>query len=267
MPIRLIRIRFVKERKEVIPLKRKPSKSKAPNNNVPVTFAKRYESDLKTSSKYLKEHYGSDIIKHQKLSYSFFPRRIKAYSNYAKFICAVAGDRLQALDIEKELSFIGSLPFMTNLDLLNSFFHISLAIAIFILDALKDCGNLSEAILYIPSERGVLNTVILPEQFHYPTYSNDLIKGVILLIENRDQNTCLNFSRMDVFYNESACNHNPTIIETRVESDKPHPLMIQSMSYKQRLKRLISYIPEAILEKAEEHFERKRSIKNGCEKE
>ena len=236
-------------------MKRKSTYKNPKKTMVRETFNRRYENDLKNASKYLKEHYGSDIIKHQKLSYSFFSRRIKAYSNYAKFICAVAGERLQALDIEKELSFIGSLPFMTNLDLLNSFFHISLAIAIFILDALKDCGSLSEAIQYIPSERGVLNTVVLPERFQYPTYSNDLIKGVILLIENRDQNTCLNLSHMDVFYNESTCNHNPTITETRVELDKPRPMMIQSMSYKKRLKHLISYIPEAILEKAEEHFE------------
>ena len=93
-------------------------------------FNRRYENDVKNASKYLKEQYESDIIKHQKFSYAF-SRRIKVYSNYANFICAVAGDRLQALNIEKELSLIGSLPFMTNLDLLNSFIHISLAIAIF----------------------------------------------------------------------------------------------------------------------------------------
>lgn len=217
-------------------------------------FNRRYENDLKTASKYLKEHYGSDIIKHQKLSYSFFPRRIKAYSNYAKFICAVAGDRMQALDIEKELSFIGSLPFMTNLDLLNCFFHISFAIAIYILDALKDCGCLSEALMYIPSERDALLSVALPDNFHYPPYSNDLIRGVILLIEGRNQNESVESNNQDVFYSERNSKRNYPITRSNSFSDNVSILMIQSMNYEQRLKCLLSYIPQSVLTKAERNL-------------
>ena len=235
-------------------MKRKLSDRKTVDNNSQKIFSKRYESELKATTKYLKENYGSDVIIHHKMSYTYFPRRIKAYSNYAKFICETVGDIVTEIDIEKELSFIGSLPFMSNLDLLNNFFHLSLAIAIYILDTLKDCDCLSEAIPYIPSEREVLNTVVLPEKFHYPTYSNELIKGVILLIESRNQNTYVNCSHMDVFYNESICNHNPMIIEPGVGAVKSHPSMIQSMSYKQRLNHLISYIPQAVLVKAEENF-------------
>lgn len=231
-------------------MKRKPYKNKTTDNNAPVTFSKRYENDLNEASKYLKEHYGSDVIKQQKLSYPFFPRRIRAYSHYTKYICAVAKDRLQTLDIEKELSFIGSLPFMTNLDLLNGFFNISLAIAIFILDALKDCGNLSEAIIYIPSDRNALLAVTLPDNFHYPTFSNDLIRGVILLIEGGNQNECIETNNQDVFYSERNSNRNSIIARSRINSEKTTPTIVQSMKYEQRLQCLVSYIPQAVITKA-----------------
>ena len=234
----------------MIPVKRKPSKGKTTDDNVPVTFSKRYENDLNEASKYLKEHYGSDVIKQQKLSYPFFPRRIRAYSHYTKYICAVAGDRLQALNIEKELSFIGSLPFMTNLDLLNRFFNISLAIAIFILDSLKDCGRLAEAIIYIPSDRNALLTVTLPDNFNYPTFSNDLIRGVILLIEGRSQNECIETNNQDVFYNERNSNRNSIIARSKISSEKMTSTIVQSMEYEQRLQCLISYIPQAVITKA-----------------
>lgn len=233
-------------------MKRKPSAKKTSDSNEEKSFAKRYEEDLMASSRYLKEHYGRNIMKQQKLSYLFILRRIKAYSNYAKLIREAFGDKLQGLNIENELSFIGSMPFMPNLDVLNGFFYISLAIAIYILDTLNDCGRLSEAIMCIPSEQNALQSVVLPEKFHYPTYSNDLIRGVILLIEGRNQNTGTGCNKMDVFYNER--NSNSLKPESKICPEKPSVSLIQSMNYEQRLKCLISYIPQNVLTRVERNW-------------
>lgn len=238
----------------MITVKRKLSDRKIVHNNSQKVFSKRYENELKATTKYLKENYGSDVIIHHKMSYTYFPRRIRAYSKYAKYICEVYGDKFEYIDIQKELSLIGSLPFITNLDILNNFFNMSLAIAIYILDSLKDCGCLSEAIMYIPSERELLNEVILPTDFRYPTYSNDLIKGVILLIENKNGNAYLEHDYKEVFYNEKNVNYTQNPTAQRIRTEKPSVSVIQSMNYSQRLRCLISFIPSKVVGNAEKNF-------------
>ena len=241
---------------EVIIVKRKSSNKKIVDNSSEKTFSKRYESELKATVKYLKENYGSDVIINHKMSYTYFPRRIKAYSNYAKYIFKLYGDKFKYIDTEKELSFIGSLPFVTNLDILNALFNISLAIAIYILDLLNDSGCLSDAIMYIPSEKELLNEVILPDGFPYPTYSNELIKGVIFLIEHRNENACSKKNRNEVFYNEMNINMTNSQDTPNKDSNwENNPFSaIQSMNYSQRLKYLISFISQNVLVKIEKEI-------------
>ena len=237
-------------------MKRKSSNKKIVDNSSKKTFSKRYESELKATVKYLKENYGSDVIINHKMSYTYFPRRIKAYSNYAKYIFQLYGDKFKYIDTDKELSFIGSLPFVTNLDILNALFNISLAIAIYILDLLNDSGCLSDAIMYIPSEKELLNEVVLPDGFRYPTYSNELIKGVIFLIEHRNENVCSKKNNNEVFYNQMNVNmiSRNNITEQSIKKWNKSFSAIQSMNYSQRLKCLISFIPSETLERIENEF-------------
>lgn len=154
-------------------------------DNFQKELSRRYKSDLKATTKYLKDTFGKDIIIHHKMSYDFFQKRTRAYLNYVSYIGERCGRKYEYIDIQKELSFICSMQYVTNLDILNNYFNVSCAIAIYILDSINDSGHLSEAIEYILSERKLLQKIELPKNFHYPLYSDELIKGVIFLIKNR----------------------------------------------------------------------------------
>ena len=231
----------------------KVKRKKNNNDNSP----KRYEDDLKENAKYLKDKYGKDVIIHHKMTYTYLPRRIKAYSNFVQLINEKYKGKYKYIDVKSELSFICSHPFLPNIDVLNNFCNISLAIAIYILDSLKNCGCLSEAIVYIPSERELLNNINLPDNFYYPVYSNELIKGVIFLIEYRNGDVNSELDYKEVFYNEKNINfasNQQRVLNLENGRDKHSISEIQSMSYSQRLKYVISLIPSNVLNSAEINF-------------
>ncbi len=135
--------------------------------------------------------------------------------------------------------------------------HITVAMAIFILDAIAEASNIDEASFFIPFEKDSISGVSLPEDFPDSVYDNDLIRGMTYLIIHRNDNASEDcfvniFTSKITSENGYIHNYRPSKL---FFDDKPYSGdalydEAQKMSYPERYKRVLSYIRPEIIERS-----------------
>lgn len=140
--------------------------------------------------------------------------------------------------------------------------YITLAAALFILDALRINETLEEALLYMPCTKNEIESIDLPDdRFKDSTFSNDIIRSMIFLIQNRDG------SPDRAYINEitAAKTDIPPIkhVSQSLTSDelqeKRNNILdsVKSMSYRDRMDKILSLMPECYVTRAETRFKEK----------
>lgn len=209
-----------------------------------------------------------DIIASGKMTDIYFSRRTEAYTEYASKIAEIFEDKFENINIEDELASICSMPLVTNLDELEDIWYISTAISIFILDALRESRTLNEAIIYIPSDRKKTSAVEFPYGFNDSCHSTELIQGMIFLITNRNDDVKPFDDSDHIFYNHASVKRTTKNVQPFVQTKTPdiqdkdkYEQQLRkeaaSMTCRERLDKILSYIHEDIINKACDRFEDK----------
>ncbi len=227
---------------------------------------KLFESALQESIAKTRRSGRYEAMERLKLNGHYQKRRISAAVEYAPEFASRFEKKFPATDIEKALAELCSVPVAALPDGMEEDRYITLAIAIFILDELFDNNNIWEARLYIPSSPDLLCNVELPDDFYDSCYEDDLIKGMMYLIQNRCEN------EGDVFWNHVSAarikGELPEIRYARSEMLSIDPDGLEEyeakirveaaeMSCRERLDRIYSFIRPQIIERAEKRFEDK----------
>ncbi len=227
---------------------------------------KIFESALQESITKSKKSGRPEAMERLKLKGHYQKRRINAGVEYAPEFESRFETKFSEIDIVKSLADICSVPICAFPDNMEEDKYVTLAVAIFILDELYDSNNIWEARLYIPSSPDLLCDVELPDDFHDSCFEDDLIKGMMYLIQNRCE------KKGDVFLNhESAARIKedlPKIGYTKSEMLFADPDNLEEyedriragaakMTCRERLDRIYSFIRPQIIERAVKRFEDK----------
>lgn len=140
---------------------------------------------------------------------------------------------------------------------------ITIAISLFILDALKYNGALWEALLYLPPYDKTMNDQ-WRDTFSDATFPNEIIFSLAYLIEHRD-NTSSTFLTPETakrkYDNTCRIYHHTTITENDYTHDHENAIAVRNqaltLSYRERLDKILSMISPEIIEHAEKSFKHK----------
>lgn len=144
---------------------------------------------------------------------------------------------------------------------------LTLGVAIYILDDLKQNGNILEALIYMPNSKTELDTIELPdENFSDAVFPNDVIKSMMFLIENRD-------GEKDVYLNHTTATRTKDNIapiqytsfeKTKgFDSEDEYGIIVDKhdeaikMSYRERMDKILSLMSPEKVSRAEKRFEEK----------
>ena len=213
----------------------------------------------------MKELGGKDLVEKQKIDGPYRKRRLSAILEFISESAPEYAEKYPDISIEDELTdFISELYNSMPMEL-ESEHHITTAMAMFILDAVEEAGNMDAAVFYIPYEKNLISEVSLPEDFCDSMFDNDLIKGMVYLISHRNDNAA------DWFVNPITAKITPEngyVHEYRAselfmsdDNDLGDAMFdeARSMSYGERYKRVLSYIRPEIIERAVGRYKSKFS--------
>ena len=205
----------------------------------------------------LKNYGGKNLVERLKLDGPYRKRHLSAILEYVYAAAPGFAEKYPMISVEDEIvDFISELYNMLPMEYEHNN-HITIAMAIFILDAVAEASNIEEASFFIPYEKDIISEVSLPENFSDSMYDDDLIRGMAYLIIHRnDENSedCFinNFTARISSENGYIHNYRPSKL---FFDDKPYSGdelydEAQKMSYPERYKRVLSYIRPEIIERA-----------------
>lgn len=204
----------------------------------------------------LKEYGGKNLVEQMMLDGPYRKRRLSAILEFVSEIAPEFAEKYPILSVEDEIvDFVAEAYNVLPMEYEHNF-NITTAMAIFILDAIEEAGNLDEATFFIPYEKDIISEVSLPEDFTDSMYDNDLIRGMAYLILHRNNNC------EDCFINTATAKI--TAENGYIHNYRPGKLFFdenpgcgdelydeaQIMSYPERYKRVLSYIRPEIIERA-----------------
>lgn len=172
-------------------------------------------------------------------------RRESATLSVLKQVKERYGDKYQGLDLAQNMAFMcGSISFSAELTEYHN--HIALAAAMFMLDEIKDMGRLANAFEYFSTDESAVEFAELPEDFFDPCHENEVLKGMICLIDNRMRGT----DWRKKYYNEvSAKDESPAPPEIKEPSDE--------LTFKERFDAVFDLVPQVYKDRAMKRFEDK----------
>lgn len=109
-------------------------------------------------------------------------RRIRAVANYLPQVWQRYGTKYPGLDVENEWAMLCALPTLSY-DELDFDHNLCLGAALWMLDTLKDCGRLEDALALLP--RGKDETDVDIPQLYDPCFSGEVLCGMLYVIQNR----------------------------------------------------------------------------------
>lgn len=233
------------------------------------------EDDFRSNLSFLKKADCSEkeIRIDCKMTDDLIKRRSAAFASYIPQAVAKFDGKYPCLDIEKTVSEICSEPFSYNLDTLNKLSYIDTACALYILDELQQAGNIEEALFYIPSENDLITGSQLPPSFHDACYGNDVVGGLVYLIQHRNIDSNIPIMPEEIFFNEysakrtkenttipiysaSALHGNGEAIELQISKITAQ---VAAMGCRERFDKILSFIRPETIKKATKHLENKMS--------
>ena len=220
----------------------------------------RYNNNIHS----LKDFGGKNMIEKMKVDGPYRKRRLTAIQEFISEISLKFAEKYPDINIEDEITdFIAELYNMLPMEI-EMDDHITTAMAMFILDAIDEAGNMDEAVFFIPSEMELISEVSLPEDFQDSVFENDLIKGMVYLIQHRYDITTDDYFLNPVtakIISENGYVHEYRTSKLFLPSDTENRGAMldeaQSMSYTERYKRVLSYIRPEIIERAVSRYKSK----------
>ena len=130
----------------------------------------------------LKNYGGKNLVERLKLDGPYRKRRLSAILEYVYAAAPGFAEKYPMIGVEDEIvDFISELYNMLPMEYEHNN-HITVAMAIFILDAIAEASNIDEASFFIPYEKDIISEVSLPEDFSDSVYDDDLIRGMAYLM-------------------------------------------------------------------------------------
>lgn len=234
-------------------------------------FSRAYDNGVETAKRKLNE----TSFRVLKTEGAFRKRRIAAYVDTAVLFAEKFEDKYPNINIESEFCDYSSAISAIPPDYLEEKEYMTLAAALFILDAVKKSGNFYSASFYIP-DNDETEKVDLPFEFQDSVFSNDIIQGVIYLIKNRhgsgDGDTYysketaaitpddVKFCEYRKYGHENLVNENSKILKNDDLNEEFTGRYIryyekaEKMSLQEKYYALISFIRPEIIERAVQRF-------------
>ncbi|WP_294500400.1 hypothetical protein [uncultured Gemmiger sp.] len=175
-----------------------PKKKEKKNGNDNVEFDARQDiTDARKVKRFVTEHFkethrtiarayrGSKAERVREafnLTELYESRRIRAVANSLPDVWRRYGAKYPGLAVENEWAMLCSIPALAY-DELDFDHNLCLGAALWMLDTLKDCGQLDQALALLP--RGKDETDVDIPQLYDPSFSKEILCGMLFVIQNR----------------------------------------------------------------------------------
>lgn len=175
-----------------------PKKKEKKNGNDNVEFDARQDiTDARKVKRFVTEHFkethrtiarayrGSKAERVREafnLTEPYESRRIRAVANSLPDVWRRYGAKYPGLAVENEWAMLCSIPALAY-DELDFDHNLCLGAALWMLDTLKDCGQLDQALALLP--RGKDETDVDIPQLYDPSFSKEILCGMLFVIQNR----------------------------------------------------------------------------------
>lgn len=213
----------------------------------------------------LKKSKNSNAKELYKFSSHYRKRRENAIVKYAPIFAERFEKKYGNISIESRFIDMCSVSMACLPDIIDEDENITLAVALFILDDLHRNRNIWEAMLYIPDSEELLCDVELPDDFTDAVFENSLIKGMMYLIEHRDDEEDIYFNAVsakrteenvperEYIHSEMYKNYLDDLDKFRADKRAEG----EDMSCRERLDKVLSFMQPETVERAEQRFKEK----------
>lgn len=172
-------------------------------------------------------------------------RRKAATLNYMDTVCNRYSETYPEMDIAEEWVRHCCAP-GHSIDGIDMLYHISLASAIWMLDELKRTRKLGEAFPYFHCDEDALDEVELPEMLFDPCHEDEVLRGMLQLIQERDERD----NPFQWYINEITAARTTPVKHDIVDAEG-------NPSDRQRFNAVMSMVRPALKERAVKRFEAK----------
>lgn len=176
-------------------------------------------------------------------------KRSSTLARYAKTVHDRFADRYPKLCVEDEFFSVNNAVCDDTFNYANDRFHLTYAIALWILDELDRHSKLRDAVIYLPPYESSFEDLMDIPDYEDPCHSRQLIARMMYVIENRD------FGRGKksggaVFVNKGSLSFKGK------RTYAPVPFH-EGITVRERFDSIISMIPQPVITRAAERFEEK----------
>ncbi len=234
-------------------------------------YSKAYDENVSE----LRKDYDDKEYRAFKLDNVYRKRRISAFVDVAAEAAEKYDEKYHNICIEQELSRFCADLYVDTPDEIDEHDNLTLAVALFILDSIEKSGNYYLAAYFIPHDDRI-NEIILPHEFQDTVYTNEIIKGVMYLLENRHVPKTAFYSTETASLTKEKCcfpeyrHYAPEPRPREVSEDENMAMILmdeyddddyiniyktaEKMTIRERYDALISFIRPEIIERSVRHF-------------